>query len=317
MFRLALASILIACAPAHAESKTDPTQCSVNGRPFDAKALRASLGRLASKQLGGRVPGSDGDRAARELVAARFACLGLSPAGDDGGYQQAFVDGRKRDTANVIGYIAGADEDVGDEIIVIGAHHDHVGGGLLGANDNASGVVALLAIAQAVTERAEAPRRTIAFVTFGAEEQGMLGSRHFVTHAPAALPMGKVVQLINLDMVGSHASKGFVAAMGTFAKQPSRTLLGKLVKEFPKLRVGLGGRASNSDHTPFCKLGIPYVFFWTPDKRCYHRACDTVDKIDLPRMADIAQLAGELAWSLAETEVDLAASRTKLGCGQK
>lgn len=312
-----LACVLVACAPAHAGSKTDPTQCSADGQPFDGKPLRASLTRLASKQLGGRVPGTDGDRAARKLVAERFACLGLSPAGDDGGYQQAFADGKKRDTANVIGYIAGADEEVGDEIIVIGAHHDHIGGTLLGANDNASGVVALLAIAQAVTQRAEAPRRTIAFVTFGAEEQGMLGSQHFVSHAPAALPMARVVQFINLDMVGSHASKGFVAAMGTFAKQPSRTLLGKLAKAFPKLRVGLGGRASRSDHTPFCKLGIPYVFFWTPDKRCYHRACDTVDRIDLPRMADIAQLAGELAWGLAETEMDLAASRAKLGCGQK
>jgi hypothetical protein len=57
------------------------------------------------------------------------------------------------------------------------------------------------------------------------------------------------------------------------------------------------------------------VFFWTPDQRCYHEACDTADNIDLPRMADIANLAGDLAWGLAQSETDLAASRKKLGCG--
>lgn len=322
MFRLAwVAASLVACAPAHAESSAErtakPASCITDAKPFDTSSLRARLDVLASQELGGRVPGSAGDVAVRQLIRERFACLGLAPAGDDGGYEQAFVDSEKRDTANVVGYIAGRDDKVGSEIVVIGAHHDHIGGKLLGANDNASGVVALLAIAQAMKQRDAAPRRTIAFVTFGAEEQGMIGSQHFVAHAPAVLPMGKVVQFINLDMVGSHKSKGFVAAMGTFAKQPSRALLAKLDDAFPKLNVGAGGRASRSDHTPFCKLGIPYVFFWTPDARCYHRACDTADKIDLPRMADIAQLAGELAWGLAESETDLMTSRAKLGCGQK
>jgi hypothetical protein len=326
MRRLVLLVVVVAgCAPAHADATSEPPSCVDDGKPFDPKVLAARLSVLAGVDMGGRVPGSDGDRAARALIAARFACLGLVPAGDDGGYQQAFV-AAKHATANVVGYIAGGDDEVGSEIIVIGAHHDHLGdktpndGGkdaLLGANDNASGVVALLAIAQAIKQRGVAPRRTIAFVTFGAEEQGMIGSRYFVANAPAVLPTSKVVQFINLDMVGSHDSRGFVAAMGTFAKQPSRKLLGTLADGFPKLRVGFGGRAASSDHEPFCARGIPYVFFWTPDARCYHRACDTVDRIDLPRMADIAQLAGELAWGLAQSELDLAASRAKLGCGHK
>ena len=292
-----------------------PATCIDDGEPFDHEALRDRLAVLASKDLAGRVPGSAGDSAARTLIRERFACLGLTPAGDDDGFEQAFAAAGGAQTANVVGYLAGEGADVGDEIIVIGAHHDHIGGTLLGANDNASGVVALLAIAQAVKQRAGGPRRTIAFVTFGAEEQGLIGSEYFVAHPPAALPIDKVVQLINLDMVGSHKSKGFVAAMGTFPKQPARKLLDKLDDAFPKLNVGAGGRASRSDHSPFCELGIPYVFFWTPDARCYHRACDTADNIDLPRMADIAALAGELAWALAESDQDLLASRAKLGCG--
>ncbi|HEU4613832.1 MAG TPA: M20/M25/M40 family metallo-hydrolase [Kofleriaceae bacterium] len=285
----------------------------IAGDPFAPETLAATIRALASPELDGRVPGSAGDRTARTLIAERFACLGLAPAGDDKAFTQAFT-AEGVGTANVIGFIRGADEVIGDEIILIGAHHDHLGDGHLGANDNASGVAALLAIAQEMRQRA--PRRTIAFATWGAEEQGMLGSRYFVAHPPDALPLGKIVQYINLDMVGSHSSKGFVAAMGTFAKQPSRRLLATLERRYPKLRVGLGGRASRSDHTPFCARGIPYVFFWTPDARCYHEVCDTPARIDLPRMADIAALAGDLAWSLAQSEADLAASRARLGCGQ-
>ncbi|HEY5949780.1 MAG TPA: M28 family peptidase [Kofleriaceae bacterium] len=301
---------------ASASKPAAAASCSEDGKPFDETALHDRITLLASPQLGGRVPASEGDVAARKLIADRFACLGLTPAGDDKGFEQAFTDAEHHTTANVVGFIAGSDANVGTEIILIGAHHDHIGGKLLGANDNASGVVALLAIAQWVKQHDGAPRRTIAFATWGAEEQGMVGSTFFAAHAPAALPMGKVVQYINLDMVGSHKSKGFVAAMGTFAKQPSRKAIDRLDDQFPKLNVGVGGRAARSDHTPFCKLGIPYVFFWTPDASCYHEACDTAEKIDLPRMADIAQLAGELAWSLAESDTDLAASRAKLGCGQ-
>lgn len=307
----------IALASAPTPKRASSPSCTGDGAPFDTKTLGDRVAFLASSDLGGRVPGSDGDVAARAFIRECFACLGLTPAGDDGTYEQAFTAADRKPTANVVGFIAGTDKTVGSEIIVIGAHHDHIGGKLVGANDNASGVVALLAIAQAIQQRDTAPKRTIAFVTFGAEEQGMIGSEHFAAHAPDALPMAKVVQYINLDMVGSHKSKGFVAAMGTFARQPSRALLDTLVASYPKLRVGLGGRAARSDHSPFCALGVPYVFFWTPDARCYHRACDTATKIDLPRMADIAALAGDLAWSLAETDVDLAASRTKLGCGQK
>jgi hypothetical protein len=290
---------------------SSPASC-IAGDPFAPEALAVMIHALASPELDGRVPGTAGDRAARTLIADRFACLGLTPAGDDGTFEQAFT-AEGIGTANVIGFVRGADESVADEIILIGAHHDHLGGGHLGANDNASGVAALLAIAQEMRQRD--PRRTIAFATWGAEEQGTFGSRHFVAHPPDALPLGTIVQYINLDMVGSHSSKGFVAAMGTFAKQPSRRVLATLDRQYPKLRVGLGGRASRSDHTPFCARGIPYVFFWTPDGRCYHEACDTPERIDLPRMADIAALAGDLAWSLAQSEADLAASRERLGCG--
>lgn len=300
MTRALVLAALAACTPARADSS-----CIDDGKPFAADALRARLAVLADPALDGRAPGSDGDRAARAAIAQRFACLGLAPGGSAGGYEQPFDH-----SANLVGLVAGADPDVGSEIVVVGAHHDHLGHGFLGANDNASGVTALLAIAQAVRQH-DPPRRTVAFVTFGEEEAGELGSQYFVAHPP--LPLAHVVEYINLDMVGSYASEKIVAAMGTFEHLPARALIDPL-RAATHLHVGVGGRAERSDHEAFCQLGIPYVFFWTPDDRCYHAKCDTLANVDLPHMAQIAELAGDLTRALADTKLDLAASRAELGC---
>ena len=295
-------ALLLAC-----EARAETTSCVADGKPYDQAALKLRIEFLASKDLDGRVPGTEGDRQARAHIVERMTCLGLTVS------EQAFKSATKKDTANVIGILKGET----DEIIIVGAHHDHEGNGHLGANDNASGVTGLLAIAQAIAQKDTKPKRTIAFIAFGAEEQGDVGSQFYAANVPEALPMDKVVQFINLDMIGSYKSKGIVAAMGTFAKFPSRKALDQLVKNYPKTKVARGGRGYRSDHEAFCKKGIPYVFFWTPDARCYHESCDTVANIDFPRMADIASLAGDLTWELANSETDLLASRKKLGCGQK
>lgn len=296
-------------APAPADAAIP--SCVDEGEPYGAAELRARVAFLASEKLDGRAPGTDGDRAARAHVVERFRCLGLTAGGAAGSYEQPFDD-----TANVVGYVPGGDPKVGTEIVLVGAHHDHLGKGFLGANDNASGVAALLAVAQAV-RRHGTPRRTIAFVTFGAEETGLVGSAYFVAHPPAAVPLDRVVEIVNLDMVGSHASAGAVHAFGTFPKLPARAILAELGPKFPKLNVGLGGHSVRGDHLGFCRQRIPYVFFWTPDRRCYHEKCDTADRLDYPRMADIAALAGGLVQRLADTDVDLAAAKARSGCGAK
>ena len=136
---------------------------------------------------------------------------------------------------------------------------------------------------------------------------GELGSAYFVAHP--TIDLDNVVEYINLDMVGSYSSRGFVAAMGTFAKLPARAMLEAGMKAYPKLSVGLGGRAERSDHEAFCEQGIPYVFFWTPDTRCYHETCDTADKLDTAHMAQIAALAGDLVARLADTQARSRARR--------
>lgn len=285
--------------------------CPEDGAPYDAAVLREAVAYLAGADLDGRVAGSDGDAAARAYIARRFHCLGLVPAGANDSYEQPF-DAHGRATANVVGYIPGDDAAVANDIVLIGAHHDHLGGGRLGANDNASGVVALLAIAQAI-RLLGAPRRTIAFAAFGAEELGLLGSEHFAANPPAALPMGRIVYYINLDMLGSYARAGMVSAMGTFRGLPATAIVRALAREH-RLQVGVGGRAARSDHRAFCRAGIPYVFFWTPDRRCYHAPCDTVDNLDAAHLGQIAALAGGLVERLSSSPGDLARSRARLGC---
>ena len=302
---------MAAAAVAPPDAAVTPS-CVEDGKPYDEKIMRERIAFLASKELDGRAPGTDGDTRARAYIVERFRCLGLTPAGAS--FELPFEAAGKK-TANVVGYVKGTDDTVGSEIILVSSHHDHLGDGHLGANDNASGVVGVLSIAQAIQQRATKPKRTIVFAAFGGEEGGMLGSYQFAKEPPATVPLASIVQVINLDMVGSHASRKLVAAMGAFKGFVANKLLTKLAGGYPKINVSIGGRARGSDYEPFCKLGVPYVFFWTPDKDCYHEKCDTPDKLDYPHMVDIIELAGALTEQMGDTPIDLRAARKKLGCG--
>ena len=290
--RWPLVLVLALATRAHAETAS----------PYAPAVLKAQVAALADPVLDGRASGSEGDAAGRALIVARLDALGLRPT------EQAFDDDAGHATANILAVLPGSDPDAG--IVIVGAHHDHLGKKHLGANDNASGVAAMLAIADAL--HGTSPKRTIVFAAWGAEERGEEGSAYFVKHPTVEL--ARVVEYINLDMVGSYSSRGFVAAMGTFRKLPATAMLEAGKKAYPKLSVGIGGRAERSDHEAFCEQGVPYVFFWTPDARCYHETCDTSDKLDTAHMAQIAALAGDLVGRLANSKQDLLASRDKLGC---
>lgn len=290
-----------------------------------AEALARDLAFFASPALDGRAAGSDGDRATQQALVDRFGCLGLTAAGDrddgGGGYLQRFplsgapVVARRQTTANVIGYYPGTHPDpaIASQIVLVLAHHDHLGEGHLGANDNASGLAAMLAVAAALPR--DQLDRTVAFAALGAEELGLVGSSFYLAHPPAALPLERVVQVINLDMIGSYSSKQRVSVFGAFRGLPATSALQRLQRRAPKTRFALGGHSTRGDHLGFCELGIPYAFFWTPDARCYHRRCDTAARVDLPHLTAIADVVAELVANLAGSEEDLLAARQRLGCG--
>lgn len=270
---------------------------------FAEARLIADVAAQAAPALEGRLPGSAGDRAARALIAARWSAIGLVPAGEDGSYEQPFVDQAGRSTANLLAVLPGLDP---LEAIVVSAHHDHLGPGFPGANDDASGIAALSAIAEALAS--EPPlARTVVFAAFGSEESGYEGSRFFMSEPPAPLQGVALVYDVNLDMVGSYRGRNQVSALGTKRETRGRALLEELAASKPFLNVDLGSFSVRSDNVAFCELGIPYTFFWTPDPECYHAGCDTAERLDSAHLAQIAELASWLVAALADSPDDLRA----------
>lgn len=272
---------------------------------YDQAAMTADLAYLASPELDGRAPGSEGDDLARAFVADRFACLGLVELGTGEGFHQSFTDDAGNPTGNVLGMIPGARSSVMDESVVISAHIDHFGDGWLGANDNASGVTALLAIAQHLMSEGEPPDRTIVFAAFGAEESGFEGAERFMRRAPTELDLDQIVYNVNMDMVGSYASSATLYALGTYRGTAGREAVVAHEGDHPTLDVSVGEGSDQSDNYSFCSRGVPYVFFWTEDELCYHERCDRSELIDYEALTEIASLSGATALTLANSDADL------------
>jgi len=215
-------------------------------------------------------------------------------------------------TANVVGILDGSDPALRDEVIVVGAHIDHLGLGRFGvrdrraqgeihngADDNASGVAAVLEIAEAFAKAAEKPRRSIIFALFNAEEKGLIGSRFFVRNPP--VPAERIVAMVNLDMV-SRLGSGGISAYGAETAAGLREIVDAAAKaedlairHFPAGRIG-----GASDHAPFLAAKIPALFFHTNIPPEYHRPTDDPgERIDAEGEARIARAAARVVDGIA------------------
>jgi aminopeptidase YwaD len=201
--------------------------------------------------------------------------------------------------ANVIGILPGTDPARASEAVVIGAHYDHLGrtDGVVypGADDNASGTAVVLGLARAFAAAGGADR-TLVFALFGAEELGLIGSRHYVDHP--AVPLDRTVAMVNFDMVGRLSGRTLSVGGGD-----SGNRLRALVNDAARLE-GLapdvnGSPYGPSDHARFYAAGVPVLFFYTGAHSDYHRPSDTADKIDAAGMARIAALGARVVDGLA------------------
>jgi len=181
----------------------------------DAAEIRGAMEFLASDAMQGRASGSHDELLAAVYLASQLRQIGIEPAGDDGGYIQNvsgefnfFRQGKKQwNTRNVIGVLKGRDEKRKDQVILLTAHMDHLGireavnGDNIynGADDDASGCVAVLQLARALA-RKEAPKRTVLFVFFGSEETGGQGNQYFLEHPP--VPLKNIVANLEFEMIG-------------------------------------------------------------------------------------------------------------------
>ncbi|GIV05626.1 MAG: hypothetical protein KatS3mg016_1201 [Fimbriimonadales bacterium] len=218
---------------------------------------------------------------------------------------------------NVIGFIPGADPQLRDEVIIIGAHYDHLGYGEVGslapepgdihygADDNASGTAAILELARVLAQNRERLKRSVLFIAFSAEEEGLLGSAHFVQNP--TVPRENIVAMLNFDMVG-RMSNNRVSVSGVGTAGEWESILKAANTE--NLTLQLSQSASGgSDHMPFMRANIPVLFFFTGMHPDYHRPSDTWDKINYEGQAQIVALAERVVYDIANRPARLQFTR--------
>jgi aminopeptidase YwaD len=316
--------------------------------------------RLAAKILGA----ADGNLSDYQKFAdARLAVPkpgpdGLSTRVDPGRRYRLPITGLKLDLTsnvtrrespsfNVVGILPGSDPKLKDEAIVIGAHYDHLGrggeGSLAaregqihhGADDNASGVAGLIELARMFSSQNPKPRRTIVFIAFSGEEEGLIGSSYYVNHP--VVPLANTVAMINMDMIGRlHERKLIVGGVGT-ASEWRGLVANRNLESQPRtlaeLRnpdrtpgkvtyvVGAGGQPTGaiihaqifdltlnedgygpSDHSSFYSKQVPVLFLWTGTHEDYHKPSDTSDKINYEGEARVVTFAANIVRDIDKSD---------------
>jgi Zn-dependent M28 family amino/carboxypeptidase len=233
------------------------------------------------------------------------------------------TDARRGQSANVVGRLEGSDPQLRRETILITAHYDHLGmhNGRIypGANDNASGSVGVMELARLFAQDSVRPRRSLLFVVFGSEEEGLLGSYYYVAHP--LYPLAATRAVLNLDMIArdeTHIpqSQGVVEIpadtrneinlVGAFY---SPDLEATIRKANEKVGLEISTKFDRDhdlnalfrcDHFPFLLHDVPAIWLfggWHPG---YHEPSDTIDRLDFPKLEKVVRLAYESARSLAD-----------------
>lgn len=216
-------------------------------------------------------------------------------------------------TANVVGWLPGRSGELARQYVVVGAHYDHLGRGFFGslggppargrlhpgADDNASGVAGLLAVAERLTRGPELPR-SVVFVAFGAEEVGMAGSRHFLEECPFARE--RIVAMVALTMIGRAGTAG-LSIQGVGSGRGMRGLVAELVAARGDLRVWLRDTTSlRSDHYVFLRSRIPALLFHTGLHDQFHTPADVPSLVQTGPAVRVAELAAAVVGALAAAE---------------
>lgn len=279
-------------------------------KPYDAVAsLKADITLLASDSLGGREVGTEGERMAADYLQSRMKELELVAKGTEAYLQPFFVKkstnpheeaniSTERSEGGITGYnVIGMLDNPSDNIVVIGAHYDHLGmGGMSsmsrgveevhnGADDNASGTAALLHLAQKLKEMEL--QTDVLFIAVSGEEQGLWGS-NFYTKNPT-VDLSKVNFMINMDMVGRLESERGLAVYGTGTAPDWNSLIDEVNTDSLKIIKKESGKGP-SDHTSFYLKDIPVLHFFTGQHADYHRPSDDADKINYAGIVQVTDM---------------------------
>jgi Zn-dependent M28 family amino/carboxypeptidase len=237
---------------------------------------------LSADDMEGRAIGTPGGARARAYIVKRFGQIGLKPQGKT--FERPFsyrtVFGHEIKGVNLVARIEGTS--TSGKVLVVSAHYDHLGvrkGQVYnGADDNASGVAGLLAVAEAF--KAKPPRHTVLIVAFDGEESGLKGAKAFVADPPA--PLASIGMNVNFDMISKNA-KGELYASGAGPQPFLKPVLESVAKAAPlTLKLGhdtdANGKHDNwtdqSDQGAFAEKGVPWVYFGVEDHAEYHQPTD-------------------------------------------
>ena len=305
---------------------------------FDVNQLRNDVEYLASDDLEGRETGKSGEDKAAEYIIKRFEALGVEPLGEEGFFQTFSFKPKPHPHAsekemeavepvmgkNVIGFINNGAENT----IVIGAHYDHLGEGTKlegslyagkepmvhnGADDNASGVAVMLALAEKLRSREDLNNNNYLFIGFSGEEKGLFGSNYFTKHPTVEIE--SINYMINMDMVGRFDEAKGLAINGTGTSPVWDDRIEKVNKTGIKIISDEGG-IGPSDHTSFYLQNIPVLHFFTGQHEDYHKPTDDVEKVNFEGMAVVGDFILNLISSL-NWEGKLAFTKTQQKDSQK
>ena len=278
---------------------------------------------LASQQLGGRYPGTAGDTLASEYIVGKLRGLKLKPVvkgKKKKGYFHDFTYGKteQRQTHNILAVLRGNDKQLRNEYIVVGSHYDHLGMGGQGsgsrrpdtlgvhpgADDNASGDAVVLELARHF-KKTGSPR-SIIFAFFGAEEQGLVGSKFFLDWMKKAdskrinLPADKkgIVAMVNLDMVGRMRG-GSMSVSGTGTSSGFKPMVEQVAKQTGVNVACIPDGYGPSDQASFVAQEIPVLFLTTGGHMEYHTPADVPSTLNYDGMQQTLEFSQELIARLA------------------
>ena len=285
-----------------------------------AKELKESLYVYASDYFQGRETGSIGQKRAIDFLQDFYSSHGINPAKGTDFYTQSMtldIKGVDVDTENVAAIIEGSK--FPEEYIIISAHLDHIGieNGEInnGADDDGSGTVALLEIAEAfkmAKMQGNGPKRTVVFLHVTGEEKGLLGSQYY-TQNPL-YPLKETMVNLNVDMIGRTDPKridkdpNYIYLIGADRlSQDLHDISEKANLEHTQLKIDYTFNEEDdpnrfyyrSDHYNFAKNNIPVIFYFSGTHEDYHKPGDTVDKIMYELLAKRTKLIFYTAWELA------------------
>lgn len=322
---LTLTTVLVSCSGSKKTTKTADVNTYMSS--ITASELQQHLTVLAADDMEGRNTGSEGQKKAGRYIIKQYEKDNIPhPEAMNSYYQPVPSEFMKKafspnlpDSENIIAFIEGSE--FPEEVVVVSAHYDHVGiknGEVYnGADDDGSGTVAVMEIAQAfqlAKKEGFAPKRSILILHVTGEEYGLHGSRYYAENP--VFPLKKTVADVNIDMIGRHDkfhedNSDYVYIIGSdYLSTDLYTICEEVNSKYTKIALDYKYNDKKdpnrfyyrSDHYNFAKNGIPSVFLFSGTHPDYHKPGDDVEKIEFNALEKRARLAFVIAWEIANRD---------------